>query len=685
MSKDEKSNDDVLEVVGIIAGVVVGVLLLLLFFPIIFLALLICSIAIGIKKITWLTYASYLSLIIFSIAAYFAGLNELIQYIPVPFTFVGLDSFIEPLQTYLNNGKVFEMSGATYILILSLSFMVARFMVTIYQFVKGKVVKPKEDVIEHFRSSKEYQTIFKNRLMLNEKVQIKYRQKKEKEIKKSGYTTDVLLGIDEYGKSAHMSLKEANQHILLQGTTGSGKTITTYSLVETTLMNKESVLFIDGKGDPKTIKELQSLCDYYGRKLHVFSENTKLKYNPIRNGNRTSVTDRIMATFDWGSGDGMFYKNESENQLQKVIHFLDDYGISRDIKNVTTYLSVPRIYKVLKNDYETIEETIIEKVPIQKEKSNDDVLGIMTDENEKIEYEKQEKVIEKRQQTERSKRFMHYFFGKEMLSDKEEENVLEGEDETSKLFRGMQSQLEIMLYSELGDLLEESDDGIDLTEIIKKGESVVFSFNSLSYKEFMKRFARFVIADISNAVQQQFGEDNKKGVMGVFDEFGAYGSSTIVNIVARARSANFRAVIGIQSFGDLTIQGEDISQQVIDNTNTFFLGRSNSDKSPEAASNIMGTFGDVDITHQVEDKGTIFKRIDFKSEMGTSRKVKRFFVHPDQIKEFTIGEFAVLQKVVEERAIRRVIYFRNPLEGLEVSSKKRSVKKWPFSLRRNPL
>src|SRR5699024_1536545 len=125
-----------------------------------------------------------------------------------------------------------------------------------------------------------------------------------------------LIGVDEYGKPSHMSLKEANQHILLQGTTGSGKTIASLSLVESTLMNKESVLFIDGKGDPKTINELQSLCDYYGRKLHVFSERTKLKYNPLRNGNRTSVTDRIMAVFDWSNE---FYKNEAENQLQKVI------------------------------------------------------------------------------------------------------------------------------------------------------------------------------------------------------------------------------------------------------------------------------------------------------------------------------------------------------------------------------
>ena len=661
---ENKKNDEFLEVVGILVSIILGLILFLFFSPVFLIALLIFGISLVIKKIKWLTYACIISLLVFGIGVYIGELRELIQYLPIPLSFFGFESAIIPLQDYLNNGEPFVLSVNSYILIISSSFIVAYVMLQIYQFFKGKLVKPKEDMINEFRDSKEYHTIFKNRFSLNNKLQKKYRKEKNRELVKKGFTYDVLLGIDEYGKTAHMSIKEANQHVLLQGTTGSGKTITTYSLIETVLMNKESVFFIDGKGDSKTIKELQSLCDFHNRKLHVFSERTKLKYNPIRNGNRTSVTDRIMATFDWSNE---FYKNEAENQLQKVIHFLDDYGFNRDIENVTYYLSIPRIYQVLQNDYETIEEIVHEKVPVKKEVSagvEDDILGIDIDRelDEETEYEMVEKVIKRQKKTERANKYMVLFFNKETLSDEEEEAVLNSEDQTSKLFRGMQSQLEKLLYSELGHLLEDTEDGIDLMDIIEKGESVIFSFNSLSYAEFMKRFARFVIADISNAVQQQFGKEN--GVLGIFDEFGAYGSSTIVNIVARARSANFKAVIGIQSFGDLVIQGQDISQQVIDNVNTFFLGRSNSDKSPEKAANIIGTFRDVEITHQLENKGNIFKRMEFKSEKGTSRNVNRFFVHPDQVKEFTTGEFVVFQKAVKERAKRRIVYFRNPLEGL---------------------
>lgn len=673
----KNKDDELLEVIGILLGIILGLVIFIVFSPVFFAALIIASIFFSIKKIKWLTYSSVIAGLLFLLVGYLNSFLELIQYIPIPLKLFGFGDYVTKAEQLLNNGQPFHLSFTSYVLMLSLSFVLARFLIAVYQFYKGKIVKPKEDTINEFRESKEYKKIFNKRFKLNEYHQKMYRKKSKKKLNDLGKVNDVLLGIDEYGKASYMDLKEATQHITLQGTTGSGKTIVTYSLVEATLMNKEPVFFIDGKGDPKTIKQLQSMCDYYGRKLHVFSENTKLKYNPFRNGNRTSITDRIMVAFDWSNE---FYKNESENQLQKVIHFLDDFNIKRDIENITYYMSLPRIYDVLSGDF-TVKEEIIEK-KVLKQKQNEnvsetsgssvDILNLFegTEESQEgssseEEYEIVKETIQTKFQSERSKKYMQYFFGKNILSSEEEEALHVGEDETSKMFRGMQSQLEKLLYSDLGHLLDDSEDGIDLMDIINKGESVIFSFNSLSYPEFLKRFARFVISDISNAVQSQFGNDDNTGVLGIFDEFGAYGSNAIVNIVARARSANFRAVIGVQSFGDFVINGADISQQVIDNTNTFIFGKSNSSESPEKAAGILGTYKDKDITHQTENKGTFFKRIDFKADKGTSREVNKYHVHPDQIKKFTIGEFAVLRKAGDERPEPKIVYFRNPLEGLE--------------------
>ncbi|NPC90952.1 ATP-binding protein [Bacillus sp. WMMC1349] len=77
-----------------------------------------------------------------------------------------------------------------------------------------------------------------------------------------------------------MALEETTKHVLFQGTTGSGKTMAILTVAESALANSQSVFFVDGKGDPKTINQFKKLTDMYGRKLHVFSEKNAAKVQP---------------------------------------------------------------------------------------------------------------------------------------------------------------------------------------------------------------------------------------------------------------------------------------------------------------------------------------------------------------------------------------------------------------------
>ncbi|NPC90868.1 DUF853 family protein [Bacillus sp. WMMC1349] len=536
-----------------------------------------------------------------------------------------------------------------------------------YEFFKGKIVKPKEDVIEEYRKSGDYEKIYQNRVKINDKVQEKWRQNVSRSIGKSLPVENILLGIDEKKRQAEMALEETTKHVLFQGTTGSGKTMAILTVAESALANSQSVFFVDGKGDPKTINQFKKLTDMYGRKLHVFSEKTPLKYNPIRHGNRTSITDRIMAIFDW---ENAFYKNEAENFLQKVIHMLHDFDLKTDLPMIARHMSLRSVYQTLMSDVIEEEEIIRDKIPVKK-KSNpsDDILGLDESEEEIEDYEVHERTVIRKVLSPRSALHMERFFGKRELSEEEIEALTDESkgDPVQELVRSMKTQLEKLIYSELGGLLEDDPEGLDLLEILERGESVIFSFNSNIYSEFIKRFARFVIADLAYSVTTRYAQDVQKGALGIFDEFGAYGSETIVHILARARSAEFGAAIGIQSLGDLFINGQDISKQVIDNCNTFFFGRSNEAASAEAVASIIGTYSDVDLTTQTENVGGPLKRIEFKSEKGTTRKVKKFYVHPDEIKDLETGVFVVVRKAAkgltsEER--RKITYFRNPMNGL---------------------
>jgi conjugal transfer pilus assembly protein TraD len=253
------------------------------------------------------------------------------------------------------------------------------------------------------------------------------------------------------------------------------------------------------------------------------------------------------------------------------------------------------------------------------------------------------------------------------LSEEEDKDIEKAFPHMRQNLQGLRSQLSQLVNSELGRLLEEKEGGLDLVEVMKRGEGVIFSFNSLSYEKFIKRMGRFVIADTANAVKEQFkvNKSDRKGVTAVFDEFSAYGSEKVADITARARSANMRAVIGIQSFADLAdVSGINIKEKVIDTCNTILIGKQNSSITADEAASIGGTFSDQEVTYQLEDKGGLFKRIDFKTEKGTVRNVQAFYFHPNEIKNFDTGQFAVIRKAAKglsEEERKKIIFFRNPL------------------------
>lgn len=65
-----------------------------------------------------------------------------------------------------------------------------------------------------------------------------------------------LIGTDRYGGRIELSDKASNQHMLVLGTTGSGKTITVCNIVESAIRRGLPLIYIDGKGD-YDLKEIE--------------------------------------------------------------------------------------------------------------------------------------------------------------------------------------------------------------------------------------------------------------------------------------------------------------------------------------------------------------------------------------------------------------------------------------------
>lgn len=668
-SQEQGDRDDqVLKGVGLVAGIGIGILVFFSFAPVFILAVIIAVLTVWTNNKRYLTYGVYASIALLIILLFTGTWRAIFQFTPWLFELLDIN-IVSLLEDYLNQGQSFHTTFLTYVYALAFAVIFARIGVFFYQRFQSRLVQSDKDGQEKNERTQKYKNVQKNWMKLNAKMQNKWRRKQQKK----NYTDEVLLGIDQMGEQVSLSYDELKQHTLAVGTTGSGKTTALYTLLETALHNQDGFVMIDGKGDPETIEQVQSMFDAYGRKLHVFHSSRNLTYNPFKNGGYTAGTNHLFNAFDWSE---QFYKNVTKEHTQNVIAFLDAYQFPRDLKHIGYYLELENISNVLRNDTETKEDTEIQYVQKESDESNDeqyDDLDEFVDaqpENEQS-YEEKEVIVTYNALSDRAKKYMKLFFGQEEAEEQEINDIIKNMNGDLKRFiRGMSSQLNYIVNSEIGYLFEEKEDSIDLADIIAKGEGVIFSLNTMSYPDFILRLGRFIIDDVSTVIQEQ-GQNKKNSVLGIFDEFDSYGNERITDILAKSRSANFRAVISIQSLAQLKLDEGDITQKVIDTCNTYLIGQTNDPNNAEYAANLIGTQEDEEQTIMTKEIGPGFGRLDYKSDMGTIRKVRNYYFHPDDIKELTSGRFIINRKAAdaENDNKRAFIYFRNPIDGLETTTR----------------
>lgn len=563
----------------------------------------------------------------------------------------------------------FQKSWLSYLFLVSMSIAVGTILFKFIEFQKSRKIQTKEDLnnqklnksLDNVNSTKIYNK--------NLKLQEWYRRNQNQK--------DILLGIDNFSNAFQLVKKELNAHGLVVGTTGSGKTTLLLNITESFSKSDLPVIFIDGKGDPKTIEEVENIANLFNQKTYVFNENNNLTYNPLKNGNRTVVVDRLMNIFDWSEE---YYQSQARNILLKIVMFIDDYNLNRDLKTLNDMLNVENIKQVLENDYTVHDEEVKKQVPKRMDpvqKSDEDISNLTL--QEKKDYLKKQKeqqqdeyeeVTTTQQVTKYSDLYYKYsqmFFEVESLKFLEDDELKEIKEQFSKRFNGLKAQIENLLLTDVGELVEDKADGLDILKVIEEKAVLIFSFETVKYPEFMKTFSRFVIEDIATVLSSQFGGDTE--TLLISDEFGAYGTSRIVDLLARLRSAGLHALIGTQTINDLTIDNVDLSGKIFGNTNTYFIGKVNDDAEADRLSKLFGTYEDIDVTSQTEDTiGSKFIRRDVRANKGTIRNVNKFHTKPDNFKSLSNYTFYCYRKsnaeLSEDKKYSKV-YIRPNQKGLK--------------------
>lgn len=179
----------------------------------------------------------------------------------------------------------------------------------------------------------------------------------------SAYRLGTILGVDRnHGHYVQIDDKDANLHTLAIGTTGSGKTTGIANIIESAIVRRYPLFYVDGKGDLELARRVQCFAESKGVPFYLFSMvGDSLKYNPIAFGGFTSKKDRIVELRHWSEDH---YRKLAEGYLQTVFRIIEKAHISLDLHSLAKYLAPESLYQLarqigdatLVKDIEKLEE-----------------------------------------------------------------------------------------------------------------------------------------------------------------------------------------------------------------------------------------------------------------------------------------------------------------------------------------
>lgn len=166
------------------------------------------------------------------------------------------------------------------------------------------------------------------------------------------------------GEELWFNNDDLRTHVLIFGSTGSGKTVALTSLAFNALVQGSGFLYVDGKGDNSLFANVFSLCRFMGReddlllinfmtgaKDIIGAQEKRLSntMNPFCNGSSSMLSQLVVSLMDSGSqsGDGDMWKGRAivfVEAIMKVLVYMRDQGkILLDANTIRNYFELPRL------------------------------------------------------------------------------------------------------------------------------------------------------------------------------------------------------------------------------------------------------------------------------------------------------------------------------------------------------
>lgn len=183
-------------------------------------------------------------------------------------------------------------------------------------------------------------------LSVNALMSLIFKSKDPKKIKRDSIWKTSTTNHEEHigvslTKRSPVHSKDINKtiHTAVVGASGSGKSNLLDALMFDDLKKGLPVVFIDPKGDNKSLETFIALCKLCGREFSIFSEYYKgegsVSINPVKDGSATNIADRIHHSFTWSEEH---YERLCYNALKEAI---------TDLLHEREIISIAKVYNRL--------------------------------------------------------------------------------------------------------------------------------------------------------------------------------------------------------------------------------------------------------------------------------------------------------------------------------------------------
>ena len=407
-------------------------------------------------------------------------------------------------------------------------------------------------------------------------------------------------------------IKHLNKHLAIIGTTGSGKTETTFKFIEDSIKREKPTILVDGKGDIDNIFKIKHLAEQNNRKLYIFTLSGKEigfndkvikpnQYNPFKSTNESSLVDLVMALFDFSEEH---YKAGARVYMDILVKTLIETNIEINWENILYYMNKQKLEALLKKRYN------IEPAIKSDEKDEQKIkLSIAQNENNKPETQS----------------FKNYSIDKNQL-----ENI------DPRAISGFSGRLG-MFYNTTRETITSS--GFTLEDVFHNNGVAVFSLNSLDYQVQASSIGKLIVNNIKASAEKNALLGKKTTI--ALDEFNVFASESVIDILNKTRSKGYEMILSFQSIADLSKVSIDFRNQIIENTNSKIIHKTNDPQGAQYLASVLGTIKTRSKTFSADENDPNGRQ--------TIKVANQFIAEADELKNLKIGE--VYAKYTTEKGL----------------------------------